>query len=164
VLILGFGAMLGRILADSGATQKIATSMTNFFGINRVQLAMVLSAFAIGITMFYEVGFVILIPLVFTIVRENKLPLLWVGLPMSIALSTMHSFLPPHPGPAAVSGTFHASMALTLVYGLVIAIPAAALIAFTWPRPLTVPIPPDLSPACRAENTVRSTVPTSSMS
>jgi Gnt-I system high-affinity gluconate transporter len=71
---------------------------------------------------------------VFTIVRENKLPLLWVGLPMSIALSTMHSFLPPHPGPAAVSGTFHASMALTLVYGLVIAIPAAALIAFTWPR------------------------------
>jgi Gnt-I system high-affinity gluconate transporter len=134
VLILGFGAMLGRILADSGAAQKIATSMTNFFGINRVQLAMVLSAFAIGITMFYEVGFVILIPLVFTIVRENKLPLLWVGLPMSIALSTMHSFLPPHPGPAAVSGTFHASMALTLVYGLVIAIPAAALIAFTWPR------------------------------
>jgi Gnt-I system high-affinity gluconate transporter len=71
---------------------------------------------------------------VFTIVRENKLPLLWVGLPMSIALSTMHSFLPPHPGPAAVSGTFQASMALTLVYGLVIAIPAAALIAFTWPR------------------------------
>jgi Gnt-I system high-affinity gluconate transporter len=134
VLILGFGAMLGRVLADSGAAQKIATSMTNFFGINRVQLAMVLSAFAIGITMFYEVGFVILIPLVFTIVRENKLPLLWVGLPMSIALSTMHSFLPPHPGPAAVAGTFHASMALTLVYGLVIAIPAAALIAFTWPR------------------------------
>ena len=134
VLILGFGAMLGRVLADSGAAQKIATSMTNFFGINRVQLAMVLSAFAIGITMFYEVGFVILIPLVFTIVRENKLPLLWVGLPMSIALSTMHSFLPPHPGPAAVSGTFQASMALTLVYGLVIAIPAAALIAFTWPR------------------------------
>jgi Gnt-I system high-affinity gluconate transporter len=134
VLILGFGAMLGRVLADSGAAQKIATSMTNFFGISRVQLAMVLSAFAIGITMFYEVGFVILIPLVYTIVRENKLPLLWVGLPMSIALSTMHSFLPPHPGPAAVSGTFHASMALTLVYGLVIAIPASALIAFTWPR------------------------------
>lgn len=134
VLILGFGAMLGRILADSGAAQRIATSMTNFFGIGRVQLAMVLSAFAIGITMFYEVGFVILIPLVFTIVRENRLPLLWVGLPMSIALSTMHSFLPPHPGPAAVSGTFHASMALTLLYGLVIALPASALIAFTWPR------------------------------
>jgi Gnt-I system high-affinity gluconate transporter len=134
VLILGFGAMLGRVLADSGAAQRIATTMTGFFGISRVQLAMVLSAFAIGITMFYEVGFVILIPLVFTIVRENRLPLLWVGLPMSIALSTMHSFLPPHPGPAAVAGTFGASMGLTLLYGLVIAVPAAALVAFTWPR------------------------------
>lgn len=134
VLILGFGAMLGRLLADSGAAQQIATSMTGFFGIGRVQLAMVLSAFAIGITMFYEVGFVILVPLVFTIVRETRLPLLWVGLPMSIALSTMHSFLPPHPGPAAVAGTFDASMGLTLVYGLIIALPAAALIAFTWPR------------------------------
>lgn len=134
VLILGFGAMLGRLLADSGAAQQIATSMTRFFGVSRVQLAMVLSAFAIGITMFYEVGFVILVPLVFTIVRETRLPLLWVGLPMSIALSTMHSFLPPHPGPAAVAGTFEASMGLTLVYGLLIALPAAALIAFTWPR------------------------------
>jgi Gnt-I system high-affinity gluconate transporter len=134
VLILGFGAMLGKVLADSGAAQRIATSMVAFFGVSRVQLAMVLTAFAIGVTMFYEVGFVLLIPLVFTIVRENKLPLLYVGLPMSIALSTMHSFLPPHPGPAAVAGTFGASMGLTLFYGLFIAIPAAALIAFTWPR------------------------------
>jgi Gnt-I system high-affinity gluconate transporter len=134
VLILGLGAMLGKILADSGAAQQIATTLVNFFGVSRVQLAMVLAAFAIGITMFYEVGFVILIPLVFTIVREYKLPLLWVGLPMSITLSTMHSFLPPHPGPAAVAGTFDASMGLTLVYGLCIAAPAAALIAFTWPR------------------------------
>jgi Gnt-I system high-affinity gluconate transporter len=134
VLILGFGAMLGKILADSGAAQRIATSMARIFGISRIQVAMVLTAFAIGITMFYEVGFVLLIPIVFTIVRENRLPLLWVGLPMSIALSTMHSFLPPHPGPAAVAGTFNANMGLTLFYGVFIACPAAALIAFTWPR------------------------------
>jgi Gnt-I system high-affinity gluconate transporter len=134
VMILGFGAMLGKLMADSGAAQRIAMSMLHLFGISRVQLAMVLTAFAIGITMFYEVGFVLLIPLVFTIVREAKLPLLWVGLPMSIALSTMHSFLPPHPGPAAVAGTFHASMGLTLLYGLPIALPAAAIVAFTWPR------------------------------
>jgi Gnt-I system high-affinity gluconate transporter len=134
VLILGFGAMLGRVMADSGAAQTIATTMVRFFGISRVQLAMVLTAFAIGITMFYEVGFMLLIPIVFTIVRENRLPLLWVGLPMSIALSTMHSFLPPHPGPAAVAGTFDASMGLTLFYGVFIAMPAAAIVAFTWPR------------------------------
>jgi Gnt-I system high-affinity gluconate transporter len=134
ILTLGFGAMLGKVLADSGAAQRIATTMVNVFGISRVQLAMVLTAFAVGITMFYEVGFVLLIPLVFTIVREYKLPLLWVGLPMSISLSTMHSFLPPHPGPAAVSATFGASQGVSLFYGLFIALPAAALIAFTWPR------------------------------
>ena len=72
-MILGFGAMLGKLMADSGAAQRIATSMLHLFGISRVQLAMVLTAFAIGITMFYEVGFVLLIPLVFTIVRESNL-------------------------------------------------------------------------------------------
>jgi Gnt-I system high-affinity gluconate transporter len=133
-LILGFGAMLGRVLADSGGAQLIANRVVGLFGIGRVQLAMVLTAFALGITMFYEVAFVLIIPVVFTIVRKNRLPLLWVGLPMSIALSTMHSFLPPHPGPSAVAGTFHASLGVTLLYGLFIAVPAAALIAFTWPR------------------------------
>jgi Gnt-I system high-affinity gluconate transporter len=134
ILILGFGAMLGKVLADSGAAQRIATSMVNVFGISRVQLAMALTATCIGITMFFEVGFVLLIPLVFTIVREYRLPLLWVGLPMSMTLSTMHSFLPPHPGPAAVAGTFHASQGLTLLYGLPIALVSAAIICYVWPR------------------------------
>jgi Gnt-I system high-affinity gluconate transporter len=134
ILILGFGAMLGKVLADSGAAQRITTSMVNVFGISRVQLAMVLTSTCIGITMFYEVGFVLLIPLVFTIVREYRLPLLWVGLPMSMTLSTMHSFLPPHPGPAAVTGTFHASQGLTLLYGLPIAIVSASIICYVWPR------------------------------
>jgi Gnt-I system high-affinity gluconate transporter len=134
ILILGFGAMLGKVLADSGAAQRITTSLVNVFGIGRVQLAMVLTSICIGITMFYEVGFVLLIPLVFTIVREYRLPLLWVGLPMSMTLSTMHSFLPPHPGPAAVTGTFHASQGLTLLYGLPIAIVSASIICYVWPR------------------------------
>ncbi|MGI5231712.1 SLC13 family permease [Actinoallomurus sp. CA-142502] len=134
ILILGFGAMLGKVLADSGAAQRITTSVVDVFGIGRVQLAMVLTSTCIGITMFYEVGFVLLIPLVFTIVRECRLPLLWVGLPMSMTLSTMHSFLPPHPGPAAVTGTFHASQGLTLLYGLPIAIVSASIICYVWPR------------------------------
>ncbi|MDL4817298.1 GntT/GntP/DsdX family permease [Actinomadura opuntiae] len=134
ILILGFGAMLGKVLADSGAAQRIATSMVDAFGIGRVQLAMVLTSTAIGITMFYEVGFVLLIPLVFTIVREYRLPLLWVGLPMSMTLSTMHSFLPPHPGPAAVTETFHASQGITLLYGLPIAVVSATIVCYVWPR------------------------------
>jgi Gnt-I system high-affinity gluconate transporter len=134
VMVLGFGAMLGLVLADSGAAQRIAGTMLKTFGIKHVQLAIILAAIALGITMFYEVAFVLLIPLAFTIVRQTRLKLLWIALPLSITLSTMHSFLPPHPGPVAVAGTFHASVGLTLLYGLCIAIPVGALIALAWPR------------------------------
>lgn len=95
---------------------------------------MVVTSMLIGVTMFYEVAFIIIVPIAFTLVRVTGAQLLWVGLPMSIALSTMHSFLPPHPGPTAVAATFHASVGLTLFYGLFIAVPAGALIALTWPR------------------------------
>ncbi len=95
---------------------------------------MVVTSMLIGVTMFYEVAFIIIVPIAFTLVRVTGAKLLWVGLPMSIALSTMHSFLPPHPGPTAVAATFHASVGLTLFYGLFIAVPVGALIALAWPR------------------------------
>jgi Gnt-I system high-affinity gluconate transporter len=95
---------------------------------------MVVTSVLIGVTMFYEVAFIIIVPIAFTLVRVTGVRLLWVGLPMSITLSTMHRFLPPHPGPTAVAATFHASVGLTLFYGLFIAVPAGALIALVWPR------------------------------
>lgn len=104
------------------------------FGPRGVQVAMVVTSMLIGVTMFYEVAFIIIVPIAFTLVRVTGAKLLWVGLPMSIALSTMHSFLPPHPGPTAVAATFHASVGLTLFYGLFIAVPVGALIALVWPR------------------------------
>ena len=84
--------------------------------------------------MFYEVAMVLLLPLVFVVARETKLNLLWIAIPTSVGLSTTHSFLPPHPGPTAVAGVFHASMGLTLMYGLIIAIPVGLFIALLWPR------------------------------
>ena len=134
ILVIGFGAMLGKIMADCGAAQRIAMSMINRFGVKNVQISMLVTAFALGVTMFFEVAFVILVPLVFTIVRETGVKLLWVGLPMAVGLSTMHSFLPPHPGPTAVAGMFEASTGLTLLYGLFIAIPVGGIIALLWPR------------------------------
>lgn len=134
LITVALGAMIGRVMGDAGAAQRIATKMVDRFGIRGVQWAMMISAMLVGITMFYEVAFVIIVPIVFTLVRATKTNLLWVGLPMSIALSTMHSFLPPHPGPIAVAGTYHASIGLTLAYGLIIALPVAALIAMAWPR------------------------------
>ncbi|MFF4633794.1 gluconate:H+ symporter [Streptomyces griseorubiginosus] len=134
MLTIGLGAMVGRVMGDSGAAQRIAGKVLDVCGPRGVQVAMVLSAMLIGVTMFYEVAFVIIVPVAFTLVRVTRVGLLWVGLPMSIALSTMHSFLPPHPGPTAVAATFHASVGLTLFYGLFIAVPVGALIALLWPR------------------------------
>lgn len=134
ILILGFGAMFGKVMADGGAAQRIATTMIDKFGLKRAQITMLILSFILGVTMFYEVAFVLLIPLVFTIVRQTRLNLLFIGVTMSIGLSTTHSFLPPHPGPAAVVGVFNASMGITLLYGLIIAIPVGAFIALLWPR------------------------------
>ncbi|MEU0969995.1 gluconate:H+ symporter [Streptomyces sp. NPDC005917] len=134
MLTIGLGAMLGRVMGDSGAAQRIAGRLLAVSGPRGVQVAMVLTAMIIGVTMFYEAAFVIIVPVAFTLVRVTRSNLLWVGLPMSIALSTMHSFLPPHPGPTAVAATFHASAGLTLFYGLFIAVPVGVLIALVWPR------------------------------
>ena len=134
LLILGFGAMLGTVMADAGAAQRIANTLIDKLGVKRVQIAMLIAAYILGITMFFEVAFVLLIPLVFTVARQTKLNLLWVAIPTAVGLSTTHSFLPPHPGPAAVVGVFGSSMGLTLLYGLIIAIPVGVFIALTWPR------------------------------
>jgi Gnt-I system high-affinity gluconate transporter len=134
MLTIGLGAMVGRVMGDAGAAQRVAGRLVEAFGPSRVQVAMVVTSMLIGVTMFYEVAFVIIVPVAFTIVRVTGRNLLWVGLPMSIALSTMHSFLPPHPGPTAVASAFHASVGTTLFYGLFIAVPLGALIALVWPR------------------------------
>lgn len=133
-LVIGLGAMIGRVMGDAGAAQRIATRILQAFGPKGVQWAMVISSMLIGVTMFYEVAFVIVVPVAFTLARATKVNLLWVGLPMSISLSTMHSFLPPHPGPTAVAGLYEASVGLTLAYGLIIAIPVGVLVAMVWPR------------------------------
>ncbi|WP_313811369.1 gluconate:H+ symporter [Glutamicibacter sp.] len=133
-IVVGLGAMIGRVMGDAGAAQRIAGKILGVFGERGVQWAMIVSAMLIGVTMFYEVAFVILVPVAFTLVRATKVNLLWVGLPMSISLSTMHSFLPPHPGPTAVAGLYEASVGLTLAYGLLVAVPVGAALAMIWPR------------------------------
>ena len=124
VLILGLGAMLGKLVADSGAAQRITTKLVDVFGVKNVQWAMVVTGFIVGIPMFYSVGFVILIPLVFTIAISTGLPLLYVGLPMLTSLSVTHGYLPPHPAPTAIAAMFNADIGKTLMYGIIIAIPA----------------------------------------
>ena len=124
VMILGFGAMLGKLVAESGAAQRITSKLVAKFGLKYIQWALVLAGFIVGIPMFYTVGFVILIPLVFTVAASTGLPLIYVGLPMLASLSVTHGFLPPHPAPTAIADMFKADIGKTLLYGILIAIPA----------------------------------------
>lgn len=88
---------------------------------------MVLTGFTVGFALFYEVGFVLMLPLVFTIAAAANIPLLYVGVPMAAALSVTHGFLPPHPGPTAIATIFHADMGKTLLFGTILAIPTVIL-------------------------------------
>lgn len=126
-LIMGFGAMLGKLLADCGGAQRIATTLIDKFGKGRIQWAVVLTGFTVGFALFYEVGFVLLLPLVFTIAAAARIPLLFIGVPMAAALSVTHALLPPHPGPTAIAILFKADMGKTLLYGTLIAIPTVIL-------------------------------------
>jgi len=123
VLILCLGAVLGKLLAESGAAQVLAGALMRVFGTRYVQWAMVLTGFVVGIPLYYGVGFVLLVPLIFSIAYRYKLPAIYIGLPMLAALSVTHGFLPPHPSPAALVVQFKANMGLTLLYGLAVAIP-----------------------------------------
>src|ERR1700744_2222276 len=126
-IVIVIGAMLGKIVAESGAAQRIAMTMMAVFGEKKIQWALMVTGFIIGIPLFYNVGFVLMIPLIFSVVYKYKLPAVYIGLPMLAALSVTHGFLPPHPSPTALVNMFHANMGTTLSYGLILAIPAIIL-------------------------------------
>lgn len=124
VILITLGAMFGKLVAESGAAQRIATVIVNAAGKKNIPWAMMAIGFIIGIPLFYGIGFVLMVPLIFSVVYKYKLPAVAVGLPMLAALSVTHGFLPPHPSPSALVVQFHANMGLTLMYGVVLAIPA----------------------------------------
>jgi Gnt-I system high-affinity gluconate transporter len=135
-IIICLGAMLGKLIAVSGAAQKITETMVNAVGEKRIQWAMVVAGFIVGIPLFYGIGFVLMVPFIFSVVYKYKLPAVYIGLPMLAALSVTHGFLPPHPSPTALVIMFHANMGFTLIYGLIIAIPAIILAGPVFARTL----------------------------
>lgn len=136
VIVIALGAMLGKLVAETGAAQKITNVLMKAFGPARIQWALMITGFIVGIPLFYNVGFVLLIPLIFSAVYQLKMPAVYVGVPMLAALSVTHGFLPPHPAPSALVGQFNANMGLTLLYGFVVAIPAIILAGPVFARTL----------------------------
>ncbi|EJY95630.1 gluconate:H+ symporter [Staphylococcus arlettae] len=126
-LIFGLGAILGKLLADGGGATRIADTLINKFGQKHVQWAMIIAAFIVGIALFFEVGLVLLIPLVFTIAKRAQVSQLKLGLPMVTALSVTHGFLPPHPGPVVIAKELGANLGHVLLYGIIIAIPVTLI-------------------------------------
>lgn len=136
-MVLALGAMIGKLAEESGAAQKLVFVLSNWFGIRHIQWAILCTGLLAGIPLFYNAGFVVLIPLVFAIAKTTKLPLLYVGIPMAAPLSVTHGFLPPHPGPVALAGIFGADIGPLLLYGFAITIPVAIIAGIIFPRLLS---------------------------
>ena len=126
-VVVGLGTMLGKMMAESGAATSIATTLINLFGERRVHWALMVVAFIVGIPVFFQVGFVLLIPLVFTIARRTGLSLVRIGIPLVAGLSVVHGLLPPHPAAMLAVTAYNADVGLTILYGLLVGLPTAAL-------------------------------------
>ena len=131
VLILAFGAMLGKILEESGAAQTITLRMIDFMGLKNIQYALLITGFMVGLPMMYNASFLVLVPLIFTFAATTKMPTIWLALPLCSALSVAHCFLPPHPAPTYVSFIYMADVNKVLLYGLIPMVPAC-LIGGVW--------------------------------
>jgi gluconate transporter len=123
VPIVVLGAMFGSLIASSGAATRIARTAIACFGERRLSLALSATGFIVGIPLYYNVGFVLLIPLIFSLVRETGRPPLTVGVPLLAGLSIAHGFLPPHPSPSALVVQFGADLGVTLMYGIIVGEP-----------------------------------------
>ena len=126
-IVVGIGTMLGKLMAESGAAARIATTLIERFGERRVHWALMVVAFILGIPVFFQVGFVLLIPLVFTIARRTGVSLIKIGIPLVAGLSVVHGMLPPHPAAMLAVSAFNADIGRTIVYGLLVGLPTAAL-------------------------------------
>jgi gluconate transporter len=133
-LIIGLGAMLGGLIAESGAAQVITNKLTATFGVGKLNWVMMLTGFIVGIPMFYNVAFLIVLPIIFAMSKETKMPILYIGLPAIAALSVTHGFLPPHPAPTTIVEFYGANLQLTLLYGLMLAIPTVLLSGIVFGR------------------------------
>ncbi len=143
--IVGLGAMLGKMLEVSGGAQKIADRLLKLFGQHRAPLALGVTGLIFGIPVFFDVGIIVLAPVVYAAAKRGGKGMLYYALPLAAGLAIVHGLLPPHPGPVAAAGLLHADMGLIIMFGLVCAIPAWILGGFFYSKWIAkriyVPIP-----------------------
>ena len=126
-LILGLGAMFGRVLEELGAVEITAKKMISIFGVKRIQLGLLIAGMCISFSLFFDVAFILVIPVILSVAKELKLEKIYVALPASIGILTIHALFPPHPSPSIITKTFNLNMAEVFFYGLIVAIPTALI-------------------------------------
>ncbi|HEY1497022.1 MAG TPA: gluconate:H+ symporter, partial [Candidatus Solibacter sp.] len=134
-VVIGLGAMIGRFLEYSGGGRALADWLLVKFGKDHAAWAVLIASFLVGLPIFFEVGFIILIPIVWSLTRETKRSLLFYGLPMAAALTMTHSLVPPHPAPAAAAQLMGGDLAHTIIYGVMMSIPMtliSGIVYGTW--------------------------------
>lgn len=123
--VLGLGTMLGKLLAESGGAEVLAKRFSAFFGPKHIQWCIIALALAVGLTTWFAVGLILLLPILLTLTRETKQPFLLLVLPLLSCLSVMHGLMPPHPGPVVAVEMLKANMGLVLFWGFIVGIPTA---------------------------------------
>ncbi|HEY6448581.1 MAG TPA: gluconate:H+ symporter [Acidobacteriaceae bacterium] len=126
-IIIALGTMLGKMMAESGGADQIAHTLIRLFGEKNVHWAMVVIALIIGLPAFFEVGFVLLVPIAFTVARRTRTSMVLVGLPMAAGLSVVHGLVPPHPAAMMSVMIYHADVGRTILYALLVGIPTALI-------------------------------------
>lgn len=126
-LVVGLGTMLGKMMAESGGAERIARTLIGFFGEKNVHWAMVVIAFIVGLPVFFEVGFVLLIPIAFNVAKRTGTSMVLVGIPMVAGLSVVHGLIPPHPAALLAVTAYNADIGHTIMYALIVGIPTAAI-------------------------------------
>jgi GntP family gluconate:H+ symporter len=126
-IVVALGTMLGKMMAESGGAERIAQTLIAIFGEKRVHWAMMVIGLIVGLPAFFEVGFVLLMPIAFTVARRTKTSLIMVGIPMVAGLSVVHGLVPPHPAALLAVTIYKADVGRTILYALLIGIPTAVL-------------------------------------
>ncbi len=142
-ILVALGGMLGKLLADSGGADRIVDTILGKVGDNGLPWAMALIAAIIGLPMFFEIGVVLLVPVVILVARRTHNPLMRVGIPALAGLSILHGLVPPHPGPVAAIAALHADLGDTLLFGVIVAIPTLVLCGPLLSRVITRWVPVD---------------------
>ena len=130
--VVGLGAIFGQILESSGGAESLAHYLVKKFGKDRASWAMVITGFIIAIPVFFDVGFIILVPIIYALSRDTKKSLLYYGIPLLAGLAATHSFIPPTPGPVAVADIVNVQLGWVILFGLIIGFPTAIIAGPVW--------------------------------